>query len=413
MKILSVVGARPNFMKIAPIIRAIHLKNRTHQGLADRDSCNPTIISHILVHTGQHYDKGMSDAFFRDLDLPAPDIFLGVGSGTHAVQTSEIIRRFEPILLDHQPDLMIVVGDVNSTVACAMVAAKLTYEDGKRTFIAHVEAGLRSFDRSMPEEINRIVTDHISDLLFVTEQSGVDNLKREGIAAEKIFFVGNTMIDTLLAFRDLAAQSDALHTLGLVEPNGRMQSTVPYALVTLHRPSNVDNRVTFLEILKALKKISEKMPVIFPVHPRTRKQIASFQVANSATFNGNGSQIDARPGPGDLCLIDPLGYLDFLCLMSKARIVLTDSGGIQEETTCLGVPCVTIRRNTERPVTVANGTNILSGVEMQSIVDASNEQLNKTFSRELPECWDGNAACRIIDIIVEYFKVKGIDAYRS
>jgi len=401
MKIISIVGARPNFMKISPVIRAIDAHNHRIEGVAGPPPVSDRKISHVLVHTGQHYDKAMSDSFFEDLHIPKPDIFLGVGSGTHAIQTSEIMRRFEPILLDHRPDLMIVVGDVNSTLACALVASKLTYGDGKRTLVAHVEAGLRSFDRSMPEEINRIITDHISDFLFVTERSGIDNLKKEGVSEEKIYFVGNTMIDTLLAFRDRAAQSKALHSLGLVEPNGGGEAPVPYALVTLHRPSNVDDEESFLEILKALKKISEKMPVIFPVHPRTRKQIASFQVDKSIKFNGNGSRTNAGPAPGELCLIDPLGYLDFLCLMSKARIVLTDSGGIQEETTCLGVPCVTIRQNTERPVTVSNGTNVLSGVAMQSIVNASNEQLNKTFSCEPPELWDGKAASRIIDIIAD------------
>lgn len=408
MKIMSVVGARPNFMKISPIIRAIDsYNNQLNISEAAAGDKTSNLISHVLVHTGQHYDKAMSDSFFEDLKIPMPDISLGVGSGTHASQAAEIMKRFEPVLLDQQPDVMIVVGDVNSTAACALVAAKIDYDGtGRRPLIAHVEAGLRSFDRSMPEEINRIVTDHLSDLLFVTERSGIENLKREGVPEEKIFFVGNTMIDTLMASRELATRSNALGSLGLVAQNGGSAGMVlPYALLTLHRPSNVDNRETFLEVMSALQTVSEKMPVIFPVHPRTRKQIAAFRIGEciglhySAPVVPDGGGKVSMNGAGGIHITDPLGYLDFLCLMTHAKIVLTDSGGIQEETTCLGVPCVTIRENTERPVTVTNGTNMLCGLERQSIIDTVNLQLNRSKPGSGPELWDGNAASRIIAVI--------------
>ena len=290
MKIVSVVGARPNFMKVAPIISAINEYNHKIENTIN--STNKTnAITHILVHTGQHYDENMSDAFFKDLELPKPDIYLGVGSASHAVQTAEIMKRFEKVLLEEKPDIVIVVGDVNSTLACALVASKIEYPTSnsqlvtynlkrRKPLIAHVEAGLRSFDRSMPEEINRILTDHISDFLFVTEPSGIENLKNEGISENKIYFVGNTMIDTLLAFHKKAQQSKILYKLGLINQRLRTkdQRLTPYALLTLHRPSNVDNKETFLNIIEALKEISKYIPIIFPAHPRTQTRIKQFRL---------------------------------------------------------------------------------------------------------------------------------------
>ncbi|MDR3569097.1 MAG: UDP-N-acetylglucosamine 2-epimerase (non-hydrolyzing) [Syntrophobacteraceae bacterium] len=387
MKILSVVGARPNFMKISPIISAIDAYNAGSFTLSP--SPGREKIDHFLVHTGQHYDRIMSESFFQDLGICQPDASLGVGSGTHAGQTAEILRRFEPVLLEERPDLVLVAGDVNSTLACALVAAKISYgSNGKRPLIAHVEAGLRSFDRTMPEEVNRVATDHLCDLLFVTEQSGIENLKREGIPEEKIFFVGNTMIDTLMLFRERASQSDVLKSLGLIERSNGSERISPYALLTLHRPSNVDNRETFTGILDAMEKISARLPVVFPAHPRTRKQMDSLQIQNVSRSSGPGAMVT-----------EPLGYIDFLCLMSNAKLVLTDSGGIQEETTCLGVPCVTIRENTERPVTVTQGTNLLSGVKPDAIVDAANRQLARQKGNSAPEFWDGRASYRIVEAI--------------
>jgi len=403
MKILSVVGARPNFMKIAPIISTI----KSYNAGSSLFSSTPDkgTIDHFLVHTGQHYDQIMSESFFQDLGISKPDASLGVGSGTHAAQTSEILRRFEPILLNERPDVVIVVGDVNSTLGCALVAAKISYDSsGKRPLIAHVEAGLRSFDRTMPEEVNRVVTDHISDLLFVTEQSGIDNLKKEGIPEDKIFFVGNTMIDTLLATRERAMQTSVFRRFGLVQPDGECGAILPYGLVTLHRPANVDNKETFQEILKALEIISKRIRIIFPVHPRTGKQIAAFQLSNSLPLDCNGQENgNQRENGSRICITDPLGYLDFICPMSNAKIVLTDSGGIQEETTCLNVPCVTIRQNTERPVTITKGTNILSGLETSAIVEAAEYQLGRKMENQMPEFWDGNAAVRILDAILKQF----------
>ena len=390
MKILSVVGARPNFMKVAPIISAINSYNAGDSKLSPSTGG----IEHFLVHTGQHYDRIMSESFFEDLGISRPDASLGVGSGTHAAQTAEILRKFEPVLLDVRPDLVIVVGDVNSTIACALVAAKISYDsNGKRPLIAHVEAGLRSFDRTMPEEVNRVATDHLCDLLFVTEQSGIDNLKREGIPDEKIYFVGNTMIDTLMLFREKASKSDVLKSLGLVERSGGAETIVPYGLLTLHRPSNVDNREALSGILDALATISARLPVVFPAHPRTQKQMSSFRLQNTS----------ASPPAHGLRVTEPLGYIDFLCLMSNAKLVLTDSGGIQEETTCLGVPCVTIRENTERPVTVAEGTNLVCGVRPEAIVEAANSQLTRNKGASTPKFWDGRASFRIVDAIVRRF----------
>ncbi len=361
LKIVSIAGARPNFMKIAPIIRAIEVHNSLEKA---------PFIDHVLVHTGQHYDEKMSKLFFDELDIPKPDYNLEVGSGTHAVQTAEIMKRFEPVVIEEKPDYVLVVGDVNSTIACALVAKKL----GVR--VIHVEAGLRSFDMDMPEEINRILTDSISDILFTTEVSGEKNLLSMGIAKERIHFVGNVMIDTLLTHKERASRSTILTDLH-VKPQ-------QYAVVTLHRPSNVDDRVIFGDIVKALNEIANTIPVVFPVHPRTKKRLSEWQIPCSETIN----------------LIEPLGYIDFLKLTSEARIMLTDSGGIQEETTVLGVPCVTLRNNTERPVTVTDGTNHLAGVKPNDILKIT-EHISTRWQRpkRLPELWDGKAAQRIVDAI--------------
>ena len=383
MKIIHVVGARPNFVKIAPIIEAIRRHNRS----AHRP------IEGLLVHTGQHYDEKMSKLFFDDLEIPKPDINLEVGSASHAEQTAEIMKRFEKILLDHRPTHILVVGDVNSTIACALVASKLNAK------IIHVEAGLRSFDRSMPEEINRILTDAISDYLFVTEKSGEDNLLKEGIPGEKIFFVGNVMIDTLLKHKEKAERSKILDQLGLRHLTADGPVIKDYGVLTLHRPSNVDERETFQNILEALLDVSERLPVFFPVHPRTRAKIAEFDFGRHFAPT---SGIDPSRG---MRLIDPLGYLDFLSLMSRAKIVLTDSGGMQEETTALGIPCVTLRENTERPVTVTHGTNVIAGVEKKRIVQCALSALNLSGpgsygpAPSLPPLWDGKAAERLVEIL--------------
>lgn len=385
--ILTVVGARPNFMKVAPIIEAIRRHNKQPLGAE---------IKHRLVHTGQHYDALMSDRFFDDLGLPKPDVHLGVGSGSQAAQTAEILQKFESVLLSETPDLVIVVGDVNSTVACALATAKLPGVPGKlRPQLAHVEAGLRSFDRAMPEEINRVVTDHLADMLFVTEPSGVANLQHEGIPPERVFFVGNTMIDSLRSFEVRADQSPILEQLGLRAPvpeNGNGRAVQPYALLTLHRPSNVDESEAFGNILEGLLDLSRELPIVFPVHPRTRKRIAEFGF-------GRYFQEDAREKARGIALIDPLGYVDFVCMMKSARLVLTDSGGIQEETTCLGVPCVTIRENTERPVTVEHGTNVLAGTSVAGIRAAIVRQMTRKREVCVPEKWDGRAAERIVSIV--------------
>jgi UDP-N-acetylglucosamine 2-epimerase (non-hydrolysing) len=357
LKILNVAGARPNFMKIAPIMDVMKSPERA------------ATIQARLVHTGQHYDPAMSDVFFKDLGIPEPDIHLGVGSGTHAEQTAMVMTSFEKVCLAERPDLILVVGDVNSTMACTLVGAKLQIP------VAHVEAGLRSFDRTMPEEVNRLVTDALADLLFTTSRDANDNLLREGIPGDKIHFVGNVMIDTLLRHREKALALGTLSQFGL--------SRRQYALVTLHRPSNVDHAATFGEILTTLRKISESLPVVFAIHPRSRKRIAEFA-------------LDA----GGLNLIDPLGYLDFLNLTANARMVLTDSGGLQEETPILGVPCLTLRNNTERPVTISQGTNTLVGPNPDQIIAASRRVLaNGSRPIGAPELWDGQAARRIVDII--------------
>jgi UDP-N-acetylglucosamine 2-epimerase (non-hydrolysing) len=406
MKILSVVGARPNFMKVAPIIEAI----KAHNAAKPKAK-----IDHVLVHTGQHYDESMSDSFFRDLKLPKPDRYLGVGSASHAVQTAEVMKKFEAVLAEDKPDVVIVVGDVNSTVACALVASKFTYGDsGKKPLIAHVEAGLRSFDRTMPEELNRIVTDHLSDYLFVTEKSGIENLRNEGIDPKKVHFVGNTMIDTMIRFKPQAAKSQILGDLGIAE-NGipsknrnKRGALKPYALLTLHRPSNVDNPDTFNEIIHALKDVTRSMPIIFPAHPRTIANMNGGQlkgrfhfVAGKYAKTGEAQILEKQKTglqPG-INVVKPLGYLDFLQMMMNARIVLTDSGGIQEETTCLGVPCVTIRENTERPVTVEQGTNLLAGVNRRAIKRACKTQIESKRKSTRPKFWDGKAAHRIIKML--------------
>lgn len=361
MKIVSVAGARPNFMKIAPLMAAF----RAHPE-----------IDPVLVHTGQHYDERMSDLFFRQLEIPAPDINLGIGSGSQAWQTAEIMKAFEPVLLEQRPDVVLVVGDVNSTIACGLVAVKL----GIR--LVHVEAGLRSFDRTMPEEINRILTDAISDLLLCTEQSGVDNLRREGIREDRIGLVGNVMIDTLLKNRERAAGSTILEDLGLAGGE--------HAVVTLHRPSNVDDETIFSRLLDALEVVQADRPVIFPIHPRTRQRLADSEL---------GRRVAGMTG---MRLVDPVGYLEFLRLLSTARIVLTDSGGVQEETTILRVPCLTLRENTERPVTVEMGTNRLVGTDPARILLAYREALaTDTSVSRVPPLWDGGAAGRIVLRILE------------
>jgi UDP-N-acetylglucosamine 2-epimerase (non-hydrolysing) len=366
MKIVNIVGARPNFMKIAPIIKAMR----------KRPQINP-----MLVHTGQHYDVSMAGRFFEDLDIPTPDVSLDVGSGSHAVQTAEVMKRLEPVLEREKPDLVLVVGDVNSTMAAAITAAKLKIK------VAHVEAGLRSFDRDMPEEINRIVTDAISDFLFVTEESGRSNLVKEGVNPEKIFFVGNVMIDSLEASRKMWAQSkilDALHV-----------SKSQYGVVTLHRPSNVDDMKTLEGLVSALCKVSEQCPLVFPVHPRTIRAIKSLTQFSDHLHFG----LDSTATTGVRC-VDPVGYLDFMALIASARIVLTDSGGLQEETTVLGIPCLTLRDNTERPVTVTHGTNRVIGSSPSRIEKEAAMLLDLPQRPSVPPpLWDGHAAERVVNIL--------------
>lgn len=353
MKIVNVVGARPNFMKIAPIMRAMERYPE---------------ITPILVHTGQHYDGNMSDAFFKDLEILKPDVHLGVGSGTHAVQTARIMERFEKVLLKEKPDLVLVVGDVNSTLACALVASKLHIK------VAHVEAGLRSLDRRMPEEINRVLTDHLSDFLFTTCEAANKNLVKEGISSDKVFLVGDVMIDTLL------------YNIQKLRNKNRPRSK--YAVLTLHRPSNVDNKDIFEGISKALNKIAEHILIIFPIHPRTKKQIKQFGFEKY--YNGN------------IKLLEPVGYLDFLRLYQGAKFVLTDSGGIQEETTVLDIPCLTIRENTERPITIEQGTNVLVGTDEEKIVEEAQKILRgERKRRKILKYCDGKASQRIVKILAD------------
>jgi UDP-N-acetylglucosamine 2-epimerase (non-hydrolysing) len=363
MKLLVIAGARPNFMKIAPLMEAFHQRR-----LADPH------LQVLLVHTGQHYDQRMSDDFFRDLQLPQPDINLNIGSGSHAEQTARVMMAFEPVCLAQRPDWVVVVGDVNSTIACALTACKL----GIR--VAHVEAGLRSHDRSMPEEINRLCTDAIADLLFTTEPEAGQNLRREGVSAEKIHFVGNTMIDTLVRFLD-AARARPL-------PDGMPEGA--FGVLTLHRPSNVDDRQTLSSLVETMARIACEIPLVFPIHPRTRARLAEFGLLAS---------LEEHPG---LRLLDPLGYLAFVGLVARARMVLTDSGGIQEETTYLGVPCITLRSNTERPITCTAGTNMLVGNAPEAIRRAAAAVLNgRAAGRSIPEKWDGQAGRRIVEVLLE------------
>ncbi|MBI3431348.1 MAG: UDP-N-acetylglucosamine 2-epimerase (non-hydrolyzing) [Hydrogenophilales bacterium] len=355
-QVLCVAGARPNFMKIAPVMAAL-----AETGVAAQ-----------LLHTGQHYDAAMSDGFFADLGIPRPDHHLEVGSGSHAVQTAEVMKRFEPVLESVQPQAVLVVGDVNSTIACALVAAK------RGVRVIHVEAGLRSYDRSMPEEINRVLTDQISDLLFTTERSALANLQREGIDAARVEFVGNVMIDTL--HRNLERAVPGAQTLGATLPR--------YAVLTLHRPSNVDDAATLAALLDVIGEINRTLPVVMPLHPRTRGNIDRF---------GLTARLDG------LHILPPVGYLEMLGLMRDATLVLTDSGGIQEETTALGVPCLTLRENTERPITIAEGTNTLVGSHPEAIRRAFAEVMaDGGKAGRIPEYWDGRAAMRIAHTLKDW-----------
>jgi UDP-N-acetylglucosamine 2-epimerase (non-hydrolysing) len=359
--IISVVGARPNFVKVAPLHKAF-------QKQADA-------VRHLIVHTGQHYDEAMSKIFFGDLELPQPDFYLGVGSGSHAQQTAGIMIEFEKVLDQVHPDLVIVVGDVNSTIACSLVSVKMGIP------VAHVEAGLRSGDRTMPEEINRLLTDAIADHLFVTEPSGVANLRMEGVDEKKIHLVGNVMIDSLIHYREKAKQSTIMELLDVKPKN--------FTLVTLHRPSNVDTVDGLAKILTIFERIASHSKIVFPVHPRTKKMLAQ---------HGLGARAEAIPG---LRLLDPIGYLDFLRLLDNAQLVLTDSGGIQEETTFLGVPCLTLRENTERPITCEVGTNELCGLDVEKVAAKSLSCFEGIRKRgSIPPLWDGHAAERIAEHIL-------------
>ncbi len=372
-KIMCVVGARPNFMKIAPILDAI--------------KAHGSSISAYLVHTGQHYDADMKARFFGQLGIPEPDKDLEVGSGTHAVQTAEVMKRFELVVDAEKPDAVLVVGDVNSTIACALVAAK------KEIPVIHVEAGLRSYDRAMPEEINRVLTDQISDLLFTTERSAHDNLAKEGIAAERVIFVGNVMIDTLM--RHLKQAQPLADTVAVLpQPELFTDSESGFALLTMHRPSNVDVPEVFQRLLQTVRRVSDRLPVLFPVHPRTASKIKEF---------GFESIIDTPR----IQRLPPLGYLELLGVMSKARLVLTDSGGIQEETTALGIPCITMRENTERPITVTEGTNTVVGTDPAKI-EAVVDEVFATGGKagRVPEYWDGRAAERIVAELEQFFARK-------
>ncbi len=379
MKILLVAGARPNFMKIAPIIRQLRTNEKKHRVNG---------LSWKLIHTGQHYDFEMSKVFFDDFDIPKPDYFLNAGSGTHAEQTAKVMVEFEKVCLEEKPYVIAVVGDVNSTLACSVTAKKLNIK------VAHVEAGLRSGDMSMPEEINRIVTDSISDYLFVTEKSGIENLKKEGKDETQIFFVGNIMIDTL--YYSLKKLEDKkLRKSGVGESlqnSNHHPDANGYAVVTLHRPSNVDDKEKLQDIILALKEISKDMDIYFPIHPRTKKSIETFKMNNLLN---------------DIEVVPPMSYHEFLALWKDASLVLTDSGGLQEETTALGIPCFTIRENTERPVTIEKGTNTLVGTSRKTILKTYKEfKEGKRKKGYIPELWDGKASERIVDVLVEKAKQK-------
>lgn len=368
-EILLVAGARPNFMKIAPIHRALaaHARDR---------------VRSAIVHTGQHYDAKMSDAFFRDLALPAPEVNLGVGSGSHAEQTARVMTGFERVLLERRPDVVVVVGDVNSTAACALVTTKVEYARGsasgqtRRPALVHVEAGLRSRDRAMPEEINRLVTDAIADLLLTTCRDASENLRAEGVAEEKIVFVGNPMIDSL---RRCIGASE-----GGAPPAAPGRAAGSFGLCTLHRPSNVDDPATLREILGTLGEIATATPILLPLHPRTRVRLSEFGIVPAAGIE----------------VLEPLAYVAMLALMKDAAFVLTDSGGVQEETTALGVPCVTLRENTERPVTISEGTNVLAGTSRRGILDALGAARRKVAAgTRVPDLWDGRAGERIAAVL--------------
>lgn len=370
MKIVLIAGARPNFMKIAPILRAIGKHNASARG---------NRIEPILVHTGQHYDYEMSKVFFEDLEMPDPDVYLGIGSGTHAEQTGKAMIEIEKLLIERKPDLVVVVGDVNSTLAGALAAVKLHIP------VAHVEAGLRIFDKTIPEEVNRLLTDAISDYLFTHSPDAGENLKNEGIPREKIYFVGNVMVDSLLQSKDKASQRNILSRMELKNRG--------YGVLTLHRPDNVDEKESLSRIIKAVREVSHKIPIVFPAHPRTQKNLKEF-----------GLQSDHQPPTTNqqLLITNPLGYLDFLQLMMNSKFVLTDSGGIQEETTILKVPCLTLRNSTERPITVSEGTNVLVGNDKKKIVAEASKVLNGNGKAgKTPKLWDGKAAERIVAILAE------------
>lgn len=380
MKIISVVGARPNFMKVAPIHKAFtqfSIQNLSADWHDYQTGCKfngEFSIKHLICHTGQHYDEKMSAIFFRELELPKPDFYLGVGGGSHAEQTAKIMIEFEKVLVSEMPDLVIVVGDVNSTIACSLVAVKLGIK------VAHVEAGLRSNDRSMPEEINRILTDTISDYLFVTETSGIENLKSEGVSESKIFFVGNCMIDSLIYYLPKIDASQIMNKMKLHNNE--------FIICTFHRPSNVDDDANMMHIITLLNKLSKIKKIVFPIHPRTKKNMEIFGMVNKLDPN--------------ILLVDPIGYIDFLALVKNSNMVITDSGGIQEETTYLGVPCITTRRSTERPVTVDIGTNTLVGEDFEKAYILANDIIHRKRNKaNIPMYWDGNAADRILNIILK------------
>ncbi|RJP75906.1 MAG: UDP-N-acetylglucosamine 2-epimerase (non-hydrolyzing) [Candidatus Zixiibacteriota bacterium] len=366
LRILNVVGARPNFIKIAPLLKAM--------------AAHPDRLEPILVNTGQHYDPAMVDYFFDDLEIPSPDVNLGVGSGSHAEQTARVMMAFEPVCLKYQPHLVLLVGDVNSTVACSLVAAKL----GIR--IAHVEAGLRSFDRTMPEEVNREVTDLLSDLLFTTCEDGNVNLRRAGIPGDRVFFVGNVMIDSLLTHLPMARQRPILKE--------RRLKAGEYGLITLHRPSNVDDPAVLSRLLDAFEAIQKRLKLVFPAHPRTLKSLGRFNL---------GERLETMD---NLLILPPQGYLDFMALTAGAKLTLTDSGGLQEETTILKVPCLTLRENTERPITITQGTNTLVGTQTGRIVEAAYGILDgKRPGGAVPPLWDGQASQRVVEVLLREFEV--------